>query len=105
MYKRQVKDGKLVLDASSEINISDIDEVYKFLLTPKKYRKKINTININFTYLFDEKVININDIKVDGMSVENLNNSLNKIYLKDNMLQNKIYFKNFLNDVIKSYAG
>ena len=96
---------KLILDASSEIDIVNLDEVYKFLLTPKKLRKKINKININFTYLFDEKVINIKNIKVDGMSDENLINSLNKIYLKDNILQNKIYLKNFLNDAIKSYAG
>jgi hypothetical protein len=100
-----VKDGKLILDASSEIDIVDLDVVYKFLLTPKKLRKKINKMNINFTYFFDEKVINIKDIKVDGMSDENLINSLNKIYLKDNILQNKIYFKSFLNDAIKSYAG
>ena len=100
-----VKDGKLILDASSEIDIVNLDEVYKFLLTPKKLRKKINKININFTYLFDEKVINIKNIKVDGMSDENLINSLNKIYLKNNILQNKIYFKSFLNDAIKSYAG
>ena len=100
-----VKDGKLILDASSEINLINLDEVYKFLLTPKNLRKKINKINIGFTYLFDEKVININDIKVDGTSDEKLNNSLNKIYLKDNMLQNKIYFKKFLNNAIKSYAG
>ena len=100
-----VKDGKLILDASSEIDIVDLNVVYKFLLTPKKLRKKINKMNINFTYFFDEKVINIKDIKVDGMSDENLINSLNKIYLKDNILQNKIYFKSFLNDAIKSYAG
>ena len=99
------KDGKLVLDASSEINISNIDELYKFLLTPKKFRKKISTININFTYLFDEKVINITDIKVDGILNESLNNNFNQILLKDNNLQNKIYFKNLLNDAIRSYAG
>ena len=100
-----VKNGKLTLDASSEINLINLDEVYKFLLTPKNFRKKFNKININFTYLFDEKTININDIKVDGKSNENFNNNLNKINLKDNNLQNKIYFKKFLNEVIKSYAG
>jgi hypothetical protein len=103
-----VKEGKLILDASSEISIVNLDEVYKFLLTPKKLRKKINKINkmnIGFNYLFDEKTININSIKVNGVSDENLNNSLKKIYLKDNSLQNKIYFKKFLNDVIKIYAG
>ncbi|MDC0445223.1 AsmA family protein [Candidatus Pelagibacter sp.] len=100
-----VKDGKLVLDASSEINISDLNEVYKFLLTPKNFRKKINKININFTYLFDEKTININHIKVDDKINEDLVNDLNNIYLKDDNIQNKIYFKNFLNDVIKNYVG
>ena len=100
-----VKDGKLILDASSEINISNIDEVYKFLLTPKKYRKKISTININFTYLFDEKIININDIKVDGTFNENLIKNFNQILLKENNLQNKIYFKKLINDAIRSYAG
>ena len=100
-----VKNGKLTLDASSEIDLINLDEIYKFLLTPKNLRKKFNKININFTYLFDEKTININDIKVDGKSNENFNNNLNKINLKDNNLQNKIYFKKFLNEVIKSYAG
>ena len=45
------------------------------------------------------------NIKVDDINDENLNNNLNNIYLKDDNLQNKIYFKNLLNDAIKSYAG
>ena len=100
-----IKDGKLILDANSEINITNLDEVYKFLLTPKSLRKKINKMNINFTYLFDEKIININNIRVNDKTDKNLNNNINKIYLKDNILQNKVYFKKFLNEAIKSYAG
>lgn len=100
-----VKNGKLILDANSEINLINLDEVYKFLLTPKNLRKKINKMNISFTYLFDEKTLNINDIKVDGESNKNLNNNLNTIYFKNNSLQNKIYLKKFLNDAIKSYVG
>ena len=83
----------------------NLDEVYKFLLTPKKLRKKINKMNVNFTYLFDEKVININDIRVDDVLNENLNSNFNQILIKDNNLQNKIYFKKLLNDAIRSYAG
>jgi len=100
-----VKNGKLILDANSEINLINLDEIYKFLFTPKNLRKKINKININFTYLFDEKTIIINDIRVDGLYDEKLYKNLNKIYLKDNNLQNKIYLKNFLNDVIRYYEG
>jgi hypothetical protein len=58
-----LKNGKLVLDANSEIKLINLDEIYKFLITPKNLRKKINKININFTYLFDEKTLNINDIQ------------------------------------------
>ncbi|MDC3201598.1 hypothetical protein OAT57_00560 [Candidatus Pelagibacter sp.] len=68
-------------------------------------RKKINKMNINFTYLFDEKIIIINNIRVNDKTDKNLNNNINKIYLKDNILQNKVYFKKFLNEAIKSYAG
>ena len=62
-------------------------------------------MNVNFTYLFDEKTLNINDIKVDGITDKNLLNNLNEINLKENSLQNKILFKNLLNNAIKSYAG
>jgi hypothetical protein len=100
-----IKDGKLILDANSQIDLINLNEVYKFLLTPKNLRKKIKKMNINFTYLFDEKIININDIKVDGILNENLSKNLNQILLKENNLQNKIYFKKLINDVIRSYVG
>jgi hypothetical protein len=100
-----IKNGKLVLDANSEINLINLDEIYKFLVTPKNLRKKINKMNINFTYIFDEKTLNINYIKVDGIADENLVKNLNEIYLKENSLQNKIYLKKYLNDAIKNYAG
>jgi hypothetical protein len=100
-----IKNGKLVLDANSEIKLINLNEVYKFLITPKNLRKKINKMNVNFTYIFDEKTLNINDIKVDGIADKNLLNNLNKINLKENSLQNKILFKNLLNNAIKSYAG
>ena len=89
----------------SVVDLINLNEVYKFLLTPKNLRKKINKMNINFTYLFDEKIININDIKVDGTLNENLSKSFNQILLKENNLQNKIYFKKLINDAIRSYVG
>ena len=100
-----VKNGKLVLDANSEIKLINLNEIYKFLITPKNLRKKINKINVNFTYIFDEKTLNINNIKVDSISDKNLLNNLNQINLKDNSLQNKVYLKKYLNDLIKNYAG
>ncbi|WP_440914968.1 AsmA family protein [Candidatus Pelagibacter sp.] len=100
-----VKEGKLILDSNVEININDINELYKFLLTPKNLRKKVSKVNVNFTYLFDEKNIKVNNISVDGKTIEKSNYTFEDILLKENNLQNKIYLKNLLNGVIKNYAG
>ena len=68
-------------------------------------RKKISKINVNFTYLFDEKNIKVKNIKIDGKSLEKSKYSFDDILLKENNLQNKIYLKNLLNEVIKNYVG
>ena len=71
----------------------------------KNLRKKISKVNVNFTYLFDEKNIKVNNIMVDGKTLEKSKYTFDDILLKENNLQNKIYFKNLLNEVIKNYAG
>ncbi len=100
-----VRDGELILDGKLKINVKDYKEVYKFLLTPKNYRNKIDQIDLNFTYNFDKKIAALNNIKIDNKINENINKILSKVILKKNDLQNKIYFKNLLNEAIKSYAG
>ena len=100
-----VKNGQLYLDGVSNINITNNNELYKFLLTPKNYRKKIKQIDLSFSYNFNQKTISLNDIKVDGKYDDNVNKKLNNIFIKNDDLQNKIYFKNLLNNALKSYAG
>jgi hypothetical protein len=100
-----VKEGKLVLDSNVEIIINNPNEFYKFLVTPKNLRKKISKVNVNFTYLFDEKNINVKNIRIDGKTLEKSKYSFGDILLQENNIQNKIYFKNLLNEVIKNYAG
>ena len=100
-----VKDGELILDGQLIININEYNEIYKYLLTPKKFRKKIQTINLNFSYNFDQKSTSFNNIKVDGKFEKKLNQVMTGLNLKDSNLKNKIYLKNLLNDAIKSYSG
>ena len=100
-----VKDGELILDGKFNINIGDYNEVYKYLLTPKKFRKKIQTINLNFSYNFDQKSTSFSNIKVDGKFDQKLNQVMTGLSFKGSNLKNKIYLKNLLNDAIKSYFG
>jgi len=100
-----VKNGELVLDGKLLINVTNYNEIYKYLLTPKNYRNKMNKINLNFSYNFDQKIAELKDIKIDNKINQNVNEILNNVILKQDYLQNKIYFKNLLNEAIKSYAG
>ena len=85
--------------------MNDSQKVYKFLLTPKKYRNPIKLLEFNFTYNFDQKIAELRDIKIDNKINQNVNKILSDVIFKKDDLQNKIYFKNLLNEAIKSYAG
>ncbi len=98
-----VKDGELVLDGKLRIFIKNYNEIYSYLLTPKKYRNKIETIDLNFSYNFDQKIADLSDIRIDKKIIQKLNIVLNKLMFKTDSLQNKIYLKNLLNEAIKIY--
>ena len=61
-----LKNGELILDGTLNISIIKINEIYKFLLTPKNYRKQIQNIDLNFTYNFDQNIVDLKDIKIDS---------------------------------------
>ena len=100
-----VKNGELILDGKVLIDIKNLNEIYKFLLTPKNLRKDLKIVDLNFSYNFDQKLLSLRDIKMDDQYNENINVILNNLILKSNKLQNKIYIKNILNEAIKFYAG
>ena len=99
------KDNNLVLDGNILINVYDVNEFYKFFQTPRNYRKEIKEIRFNFVYNFDQKISNLSNIEIDGNNNQKINQVLNQIILKENFLQNRVYFKNLINKAIKFYAG
>ena len=100
-----LKNNNLTLDGNILINIYDVNEVYKFFQTPRKYRKEIKKIKFNFAYNFDQKVTTLNNIKIDDLMNQKVNQILNQFVSKDTLLQNRVYFKNLINEALKSYAG
>jgi hypothetical protein len=100
-----VKNNNLTLDGNILINIYDVNDVYKFFQTPRNYRKEIKKIKFNFAYNFDQKVTTLNNIEIDGLVDQKVNQILNQFVSKDTFLQNRVYFKNLINEAIKFYAG
>ena len=52
-----------------------------------------------------EKAIIINDIMIDGKYNQKVNSKVHNIYFRGSNMQNKIYLKNMINDLLKSYSG
>ena len=100
-----VKKGELILDGKLDISIKKSNEIYKYLLTPKKYRKVIKKINLNFSYNIDQKTIDLNNIRIDDKIINSVNEIMSNIAFKNTNLQNKIYLRKMINEAIKAYVG
>ena len=100
-----VKDNQLILDGKLTIDVVDLSEVYKFMLTPKKNRLELKKVELNINYNFDQKILNLSDIKIDNLTNQKVSETLKSLLFKNDNLQNKIYLKKIFNAAIKSYVG
>ena len=73
---------------------------YNDILISSFQRKELEAV-----YNFDKKIAELKDIKIDNKINQSVNKILNNVVFKNKDLQNKIYFKNLLNDAIKNYSG
>ncbi|MDC0326812.1 hypothetical protein OAL31_00660 [Candidatus Pelagibacter sp.] len=100
-----MNENNLILDALITIQINNYNKVYKFFQTPRNYRKEVKKVELDLSYNFDQLTANLNDIRIDGSTNQKINVILKQLILRDNKLQNRIFFKNLLNQAIKLYAG
>ena len=100
-----INNNNLALDGKLIVDIINDKEIYKFLQTSKSLRPKLENLELNFNYNFDQQIIDFNDIKINDKFNENVNSAIKKIILKRDKLQNKIYFKKLMKDFIIAYVG
>tara|TARA_B100001057_G_scaffold376775_1_gene381981 strand:- start:40 stop:720 length:681 start_codon:yes stop_codon:yes gene_type:complete len=100
-----VNKNQLLLDGKLYVDIKDNYQIYKYLQISKNLRPNLKKLEFDFNYNFDQKVINFTSIKIDDEISDKVYNVLNKIILKKDELQNKIYFKNLMKKAIKAYLG
>ena len=100
-----INDNNLILDGKLIINITNYNNIYKFLQTPRNKRIELKIIELDFNYNFDQRVINFDNIKINDAKNTKINKILSEIIFKKTKLQNKVYLKNLINSAIKSYAG
>jgi hypothetical protein len=100
-----VNKNQLILDGKFVLIINNYNEIYKFLQISKKLRPELKKIELDFNYNFDQQTVDLNTIKINDQTNENVDKVLDKIIFKKNRLQNKILFKNIIKEVIATYVG
>ena len=61
--------------------------------------------NKNSEQLFDQEIINFTDIKINDQIDQKVNGILSQFISKKNKIENRIHFKNLMNEAIRAYAG
>ena len=100
-----INENQLILDAKFIIDIKDHNEIYKFLQTSRSLRPELKKIEFDFIYNFDQQMINFDAIKIDNKINDQVGNVLKNLILNRDKLQNKINFKNLMNEVLAIYSG
>ena len=99
-----VQDNRLILNTDLFFDIKNSNELFSFLNTKKKSRRKINNVLINFDYDFSNNVIKFNNFKIDNNKVgDQILNIIEEF--EDNNLNNKIKTKRLLNNLLDAYEG
>ena len=100
-----VNENQLLLDGKLLVDVKNYNEIYKYLQISKNLRPKLDTLEFDFSYNFDQQIINLNTIKLNGKINERVYDVLKKIILRSNKRKNKIYFKNIMKDALAAYVG
>ena len=95
----------LFLRGKVTLNIENLDEIYKFLQTPKKNRTTIRKLEFSFLYNVDKEKIKFHEVKINNENNEIFANFFNKSISEKKLFQNQVYFKNFFNEIFRFYEG
>ena len=98
------KDDKLTLNTDIIVDIKSSEELFSFLQTNKKFRKKIKNILINLDYDFLTNQIAFNNIKIDN---NDISDELLRIIegFNDNNFNNLNRSRRLLNELLEAYEG
>jgi hypothetical protein len=100
-----IDQNNIGINGSIKIDISDLDEVYSYFQTGNKFRTKFSNIFLDFNYDFNKKQITFENILIDEASDQNVSNFFDDFNKKNQLIENKVYFKKLMNDFFKIYAG
>ena len=92
------ENNSIIFSGSVKFNFENINDFYSHYQINRKLRKKINKMNFGFFFNLNEKFVEIDNFKIDGVSNKNLNLFLNNLNSKKQNIFNKITFRNSIKE-------
>ena len=96
---------KINLNGRTSFDVKNKDEFYSFFQIKKDLRKKIEKIELDFNYDFNEEKITFDNLRIDNQSNKKIEEIVSNFNSSNKKFLNKITFKNFVNDILIAYFG
>ena len=100
-----IDDDGIKLVGTVYLNFININNFYSSFQIPKKNRKQIKKIQLDFIYNFNNKGMRFDNPKVNDKQNPDLDELLYNFNNKSSRIFNKVKFKNFVNSFFRVYAG
>ena len=88
-----IENNKLKFAGYISLDFVDISDFYVHYQINRNYRKNIKKINFGFLFNLDDRFIEIDNLKVNGKTNQNLEKFLNEFNSKKQDILNKIIFR------------
>lgn len=98
-----IENNKLKFAGYISLEFLDISEFYVHYQINRNYRKNIKKINFGFLFNLDDKFIEIDNLKVNGNTNQNIEKFLNEFNSNKQDILNKIIFRNSVKNFLKSF--
>ena len=98
-------DNEIFLLGKLLFNAKNINDFYKSFQIKRNDRKKINQMELDFVYNFNQNKFSFDNVKIDNKSNKKLNDFIEIYNSDENKFFNKVTFKNFVNEFFSNYDG
>ena len=101
----QNDDNNKFININLLFKVLDQNQMYKFFQTKKNLRKKIDLIEMKIKFNLLNGLYNIEDLKIDGKSNQNIFSLLNEFNMDKNFKMKQVFIKKYFNKMIGYYNG
>ena len=88
-----------------ELDFTDLNKFFSYYQVGKNLRNEMKKIKFDFAFNLNQKKINLDNLKIDNKSNQNVNTFLSQFNSKNQNMFNRLTFRRFINNFFGNYEG